>query len=112
MAYFARRGLNWQSLIEAHSGLFQTETADLAWNADQVIVLVGQTLAPEILDVERYLRDHKIDAHVLQFSHLESSGGERLVNVQTVVGAEQLPGESSKTETHNAKLGRGAGSAA
>lgn len=103
-SYFKTRGEGWESLSEAHQRFFSgpevgPEPQDMAWNSSQIVVLVGQTIQPEIIDVSRYLRDHNIDVRVLQFAYLESSSGERLVNVQTVVGSQQLPREASRTAT-------------
>lgn len=100
VSYFSRREQPWQSLSEAHQDFFpQGESAEpenIDWNPSQIVILVGQTVQPEIIDVARYLRDHNIDIRVLQFAYLESSSGERLVNVQPLVGSERMPGEASK----------------
>jgi len=101
VAYFSSRGQPWQSLSEAHRDFFSecdsAESQEVDWNPSQIVILVGQTIQPEIIDVSRYLRDHNIDVRVLQFTYLESSSGERLVNIQPVVGTERMPGEVSKT---------------
>jgi len=102
--YFSRRNLPWGSLAEAHQELFANGTEDVAdavstdeWNQSQIVVLVGQTVAPDIMSVSRYLRDHDLDIRVLQLVYFESSAGERLVNTQIVVGDEPLPSEASST---------------
>jgi len=98
--YFSTRGKPWQSLSEAHQELFPVaqgdEYQDIPWNSSQIVVLVGQTVQPEIIEVARYLRDHNIDVRVLQFAYLESSSGERLVNVQLIVGSERMPADAVK----------------
>jgi len=100
VGYFSRNGQPWQSLSQAHEEFFRegesADPQDIDWNSSQIVILVGQTVQPEIIDVARYLRDHNIDVRVLQFTYLESSSGERLVNVQTLVGSEQIPKEASK----------------
>jgi hypothetical protein len=98
--YFSTRGQPWQSLSEAHDDFFPKaqgdESEDIPWNSSQIVILVGQTVQPEIIDVARYLRDHNIDVRVLQFAYLESSVGERLVNVQLIVGSERMPADAVK----------------
>ena len=96
--YFGRCGQPWDSLADAHRETFG-EQEESAWNPEQIVVLVGQTVQPELVDVARFLRDHNIDVRVLQFVYLESSSGERLVNVQSLVGGEKLPKDAGKTTT-------------
>jgi hypothetical protein len=111
--YFSRRDQPWGSLSEAHREFFGdgSEGADDSitaddWNQSQIIVLVGQTIAPDIMSVSRYLRDHDVDIRVLQLIYFESSTGERLVNTQIVVGDEPLPSEASSTATQGLTLQR------
>lgn len=108
VAYFSRRGQPWQSLSEAHQDFLSEEesadASDIDWNSSQIVILVGQTVQPEITDVARYLRDHNIDVRALQFTYLESSSGERLVNVQTLVGGERMPAEASKIASQTPSL--------
>jgi hypothetical protein len=109
--YFSRRNQPWGSLLEAHreffgdsgEGVDDGSTAD-EWNQSQIVVLVGQTIAPDIMSVSRYLRDHDLDIRVLQLVYFESLTGERLVNTQIVVGDEPLPSEASSTATQGLTL--------
>lgn len=93
--YFGTRGQAWDSLSDAHQE-FYGHPGSVTWNPNQIIVLVGQTIHPDIIEVARYLRDHNVDVRVQQFLYLESSTGERIVNVQMVVGAEKLPGSPTE----------------
>jgi hypothetical protein len=109
--YFSRRGQPWESLSEAHQEFFgdesyggDNEAVANDWNPSQIVILVGQTISPEVINVSRYLRDHDIDVRVLQFTYLESSSGERLVNTQIVVGTEPMPSEVSSTVTQGLTL--------
>lgn len=108
LAYFSQQGQPWQSLSEAHQDFFSEEesgdASEINWNSSQIVVLVGQMVQPEIIDVARYLRDHNIDVRALQFTYLESSPDERLVNVQTIVGSERMPGEASKVASQTPSL--------
>ena len=106
VSYFSRSDLPWGSLAEAHQEVFPDQIEEGTsvisndeWNKSQIIVLVGQTIAPDIMAVSRYLRDHDIDVRVLQLVYFESSSGERLVSTQIVVGDEPLPSEASSTAT-------------
>jgi hypothetical protein len=97
--YFKRKGLEWENLSDAHRGTFVelAEDQEPAWNSRQTVILVGQTIQPDLVEVGRYLRDHNIDIRILQFVHFMSSSGERIVNVETVIGKEQLPSDASRT---------------
>jgi hypothetical protein len=100
--YFAKNGLSWGSLAEAHEATFGTRSdaggngGEVAWNYDQVVLLVAQQVSPEIVDVARYLRRHNIDVRAVQFNFFGSESGERLVITQAVVGQERLPETASK----------------
>ena len=111
LPYFSRRNLAWGSLAEAYEAFFPDRIEDGEgvvsadeWNKSQIIVLVGQTIAPDIMSVSRYLRDHDLDVRVLRLIYFKSSSGERLVNTQIVIGDEPLPSEASSIATPSMTL--------
>lgn len=96
--YFGQYGKPWKSLEEAHRDFFEgvvSPDSEAVWNSSAIVILEGQVIAPEIVEVAAFLRAHNIDIRVMQFAYMESAEGDRLVDVQTVVGAERLPEEAT-----------------
>jgi hypothetical protein len=95
--YFARTGKPWTSLRDAHEEFFEGSvipTPERTWDLanSPIIVLEGQTIATQIIDVAFYLRKHDIDVRVAQFSYQAGPAGERLVTVVQLLGAENDAG--------------------
>lgn len=104
MDYFAKRRARlpdhqqpmWSSLAEAHTSFFEDLVAPdsegaFAINPSEVIVLEGQEITKDIVDVARYLRAKDIDIRVLQFGYQEDADGKRLLTVDPLVGTEKTP---------------------
>jgi len=100
-AYFAKTDAGWSSLSDGHMATFEVndESDEIAWNHDQVILLIAQVITPEIIDVSRYLRRHNVDVRAIQFNYFKSDSGERLIITQMVVGQERLPASVSEETT-------------
>ena len=85
-AYIGDESVN---LAQYHREYF-TLTSDEAsvFNHDQRIVIVGQTITPEIRQTSAFLRNKGIRVTCLEFTFFESNDGQRLLSTDIVIGKE------------------------
>lgn len=79
------------SLAVHHREYFElADDEAVAFNKDQRIVIVGQTVTNEIRQTASFLRSKGIRVTCVEFSFLLSSGGTRLLSQDIVVGREPI----------------------
>lgn len=93
--YFLDRGRPWTSIREAHATFFEGQVApddSSGWEVSNsvIIVLEGQTIASQILDVALLLKKHNLDIRIVQFGYQLDSAGDRLVSVDTIFGPDNV----------------------
>jgi hypothetical protein len=75
------------SLAEYHRVYFELGPDEaIAFNKDQRIVIVGQTITPEIRQTASFLRSKGIRVTCVEFSFFQANGGTRLLSQEIVVG--------------------------
>lgn len=77
------------SLAEYHRVYFELGPDEaVAFNKNQRIVIVGQTITPEIRQTASFLRSKGIRVTCVEFSFFQANGGTRLLSQEIVVGQE------------------------
>lgn len=77
------------SLAEYHRVYFELSPDEaIAFNKDQRIVIVGQTITPEIRQTASFLRSKGVRVTCVEFSFFQATGGTRLLSQEIVVGQE------------------------
>lgn len=77
------------SLAEAHRDYFAlTPEEGVSFNKSQRIVVVGETITPEIRETAGFLNDNGLRVTCLQFSFFRTHDGKRLLSADIVVTAE------------------------
>ena len=77
------------NLAEYHRVYFELAPDEaIAFNKDQRIVIVGQTISPEIRQTASFVRSKGIRVTCVEFSFFQANGGTRLLSQDIVVGQE------------------------
>ena len=74
------------NLVEVHRGYFGLGLDDgVSFNKNQRIVIVGETITPEIRETARFLNDKGLRVTCLEFSFFRTEDGKRLLSGDTVI---------------------------
>jgi len=85
-AYTGDESIN---LVQYHREYFAlTSDEAIVFNHDQRIVIVGQTITPEIRQTSAFLRNKGIRVTCLEFTFFKSNEGQRLLSTDIVIGKE------------------------
>ena len=77
------------NLAQYHRDYFAlTSDEATVFNDDQRIVIVGQTITPEIRQTSAFLRNKGIRVTCLEFTFFKSNDGQRLLSTDIVIGKE------------------------
>jgi hypothetical protein len=87
-------------LLEAHKAYFELDEGEaVAFNKDQQIVLVGQTLVESIRQTSEFLRKKGLNITCIGFKYFETTAKEQLFSTETLVGNEPMQVRSSTTSS-------------
>ena len=77
------------NLVETHRAFYALSGEEaLTFNKDQRIVIVGQSITPEIRQTAKFLRHKGLRATCVEFSFFKTGEGRRLLSADIVVGEE------------------------
>ncbi len=77
------------NLAQYHREYFALSSDEASvFNHDQRIVIVGQTITPEIRQVSTFLRNKGIHVTCLEFTFFKSNDGQQLLSTDIVIGKE------------------------
>ncbi|MCZ0935131.1 MAG: endonuclease NucS [Gemmatimonadetes bacterium] len=91
------------NLADQHREYFELDDAEaVAFNKDQRIVVIGQSVTPQIRQTAAFLGSKGVHVTCVEFTFFEAEGGRRLLSQDIVVGEErpkagQVSGASRKT---------------
>ena len=85
-AYISDESLNLAQYHKEYFALAGDEAS--VFNHDQRIVIVGQTITPEIRQTSSFLRNKGIRVTCLEFTFFKSNDGQRLLSTDIVIGKE------------------------
>ena len=91
------------SLADQHREYFELSDAEaVAFNKDQRVVVIGQSVTPQIRQTAAFLGSKGVHVTCVEFTFFEADGGRRLLSQDIVVGSDrsraaQVSGASRKT---------------
>ncbi len=92
LEHFESAGIRFDSLEDAMmQKYFPEERAEVEFNRDQRILIVGQEVSVQVGGVSRFLRDKGVDITCIEFSYYTTKEGDIMVATETVVGREEVP---------------------
>ena len=90
---------SWPGLADRHRKYFDLDEAEaVAFNKDQRLVIVGQTVTPQIRQTATFLQSKGVDVTCVEFTFFQADGGRRLMS-QEIVGAGRTPSRAGLPAT-------------
>lgn len=89
------------SLAEHHRAYFDLGDAAVAFNKDQRIIVIGQSITPEIRQTAAFLCSKGTRVTCVEFTFFRSQEGSRLMSQEIVIGEESRRPVEVSSESHS-----------